>query len=158
MPVSVHVLRLLWRNLIGLAHNLLVVAVVLILFQVRPAAIVWTIVPALLLLAATLFWTSLAIGIVGARFRDVTQIVTSLTQLLFFLTPIFWPPEAIGPERAWLVAANPVFALIDIIRAPLLGAGPAAASWPVALATAVAAPVVGMAVLARYRSRIIYWV
>jgi lipopolysaccharide transport system permease protein len=158
MPVTAHVMRLLWRNLIGLAHNLLVVAVVLILFRVRPAAAVWTLAPALLVLLATVFSAALAISIVGARFRDVTQIVTSLTQLLFFLTPVFWAPEAIGPARAWLVAANPVFALLDIVRAPLLGTAPAAASWPVALAAAAAAPLFGMALLARYRGRIAYWI
>ena len=158
MPLCVHVLRLVWRNLIVLAHNLAVVAIVLVLFRVRPSADAWTAAPALVLVAFALFWTSLLLGLVGARFRDIAQIVASLMQLLFFLTPVFWPPEAIGAERGWIVAANPVFALIDIVRAPLLGGAAAPSSWPMALAAAALAAAFGLAALARLRGRIAYWV
>ena len=158
MPLSVHVLRLVCRNAIFLGHNLLIIPAVLIAFRIVPGASAWTVLPAILLLAVAIFWTSLLLGLLGARFRDIGQVVTNLLQLLFFLTPIFWPVTAIGPELAWLVALNPVFPFIDIIRAPLLGAEPAAASWPIALGLTALAAAIALAALAHLRSRVSYWI
>lgn len=158
LPFSIQAFRLLWRNMIVLAHNMVVALVVLLAFGIRPGWAVLAAVPALLLVAFILFWTSLILALLGARFRDVQQIVTGLMQLMFFLTPIIWTPAAIGPGRAWLVEINPLFALIDIVRAPLLGAAPAAFSWPVALAVAAAAAAIGFAAFAAFRSRVSYWV
>lgn len=157
MPLCVHVLRLLWRNLIALGHNAVVVIATMLIFRVGPTAL-WTLVPALLLLAITVFWASLFIGLLGARFRDVGQIVTNLLQLLFFLTPIFWPPEAIGAGRNWIVAFNPFFAVIDIVRAPLLGVPAAPLSWPVAAFSAAFAATGTFIAFAKLRSRVAYWV
>lgn len=158
LPLSVHILRLLWRNLIVLLHNLLVLVVVLVLFQVRPAPAAWTIALALPLMCFTLFWLCLLIGLAGARFRDVAQIVANLLQILFFVTPVFWPPEAIGAGREWIVALNPLFALIDIVRAPLLGDTIAPSSWPMALALAAGSFAAGLAAFARARTRVAYWI
>jgi ABC-type polysaccharide/polyol phosphate export permease len=158
LPLSVHVLRLLCRNTIVLGHNLLIVPVVLIASGIRPAAWAWTAAPGLLLLLFTIFWASLLLGLLGARFRDITQIVSNLLQLLFFLTPIFWPLGSLGPERARLLGLNPVFAYIDIIRAPLLGAAPAPASWPIALAAAAVAALLAFFALSRLRGHVAYWV
>ena len=49
--------------------------------------------------------------------------MTSFVQVIFFITPIFWPPEAVG---VWMQALplNPLFAAIDVVRAPLLGTAP----------------------------------
>ena len=33
------------------------------------------------------------IGIVSARFRDIPQLINSLVQIVFFVTPIMWKPE-----------------------------------------------------------------
>lgn len=157
MPLSVHVLRLVWRNLIVLAHNAVIVPVVLILFGIAPKA-VWAIVPAMALLVVALACVAMLLGLLGARFRDVPQIVTNAMQLLFFLTPIFWLPATIGSGRGWFVAVNPVFAFIDIVRAPLLGAAPAAASWPLALLTAAVAALAAGGALAAWRTRLPYWI
>lgn len=158
MPLSVHVLRLVWRNLLVLAHNAAIVPLVLILAGAAPAGSAWTILPALLLLVVAVAAGALLVGLLGARFRDVPQIVVNAMQLLFFLTPIFWLPQTIGPERGWLLAINPVFAFVDIVRAPLLGAVPAATSWPVALSVAAAGTIAAAAAFATWRRRVAYWI
>jgi ABC-type polysaccharide/polyol phosphate export permease len=158
MPFSIQMFRLLWRNVLVLGHNMVVALAVLLAFGIRPGWMVLGALPALLLVAFILFWGSLILALLGARFRDVQQIVTGLMQLMFFLTPIIWMPSAIGPGRAWLVEINPLFALIDIVRAPLLGAAPEASSWPVAATVAAAVAAVGFAAFSAFRSRIPYWV
>lgn len=157
MPLSVHVLRLLCRNSIVLAHNLVIIPVVLAAFGAWPAFAAWTALPGLALLMVAIFWTSLLLGILGARYRDISQVVTNLLQLLFFLTPIFWPLSALSSDNFWIIALNPVFPFIDIVRSPLLGAAPAPASWPIALGLTAAAAAMALFAFARLRSRVAYW-
>jgi lipopolysaccharide transport system permease protein len=158
MPLTVQVLRIVWRNILIFAHNVIVVPLVLIAFGIVPHASALLAVAGLLLLAANLVSATVILGLLGARFRDVQPIMTSLLQLLFFATPIVWFPAALAGDRAWIAAANPIYAFIDIVRAPLLGGLPAATSWPVALGVTVAGIAVAAAAFARFRSRVAFWV
>ena len=58
------------------------------------------------------------------RFRDIPQIVASVMQIAFFMTPIIWKPELLGHTAARLLPLNPFFAFLEIVRAPLLGTVP----------------------------------
>jgi len=158
MPLSVQVLRVAWRNILIFAHNVAIVPLVLIYFGIVPHTSVLLAVPGLLLIAANLVSATVILGLLGARFRDVQQIMTSLLQLLFFATPIVWFPAALAGDRAWIAAANPIHAFIDIVRAPLLGGVPGATSWPVALAVTAAGIVVAVAAFVRFRSRVAFWI
>ena len=156
LPISIPLLRLLWRNLIVFAHSAVLVPIVLIQFRIAPAPSAWTALPGLLLLLVALFFGGLLLALLGARFRDVPQVVTSGLQLLFFVTPIFWLPSALPPGRAWLVQLNPLFAFVDIVRTPLLGGTPAPASWPIAAAATAAAAIVGLCAFVAWRPRVVY--
>ena len=158
MPLSIHVLRLVWRNLIVFGHNLVIVPVVLVISGIRLGAPALLAAPALVLLVIQVAASSLLLGLLGARFRDVPQIVTSAMQLLFFATPIFWLPQVVDGDRYWIVAANPLFAFIDIVRSPLIGAAPAAQSWTIAVAVTAGTCAAAMFAFARFRDRVAYWV
>lgn len=158
MPLSTHLLRLVWRNLLAAGYGAVLVPVLLLALAIRPAAGVVTLVPALALLLVFLFTAGLLLAILGARFRDVGPIVGNVMQLLFFVTPVFWLPSAIGADRAWIAALNPLFAFIDIIRAPLLGGVPMPHSWAIAAATTAATTALGLLALAAGRRRVAFWV
>ena len=158
MPLSVHVLRLVWRHLVSLGHHAVVIPVLLLLFGIAPSAFAWSVLPALALLILFTFSASLLLGLIGARFRDVGPAVANLMQLMFFVTPIFWLPGTLSPSMAWIVVLNPIFAFIDIVRTPLLGGEPLASSWPIALAAFFAVASAAFLTLARVRSRVAYWV
>src|SRR5262249_30677097 len=83
--------------------------VVLMIFSVPVGWTVLFIVPALVILTINGIWVSMLLGMVSARYRDVPPIVMNFVQVIFFLTPIFWPPEALG---IWMQALplNPLFA------------------------------------------------
>ena len=164
-PLSVHVYRLVWRQLLFFVHNLLVYLVMLVVF---PQDLHWTVVaaiPALVLLALNGAWVALAVGIITTRFRDILPITQSVVQLMFFLTPIVWvyddlvnsPNPAIA-DRARLAEFNPFLHFIEIIRRPLLGQDQVLRHWVVVLAITVVGWVLTMVVLRRYRSRVSYWV
>ncbi|WP_369253424.1 galactan export ABC transporter permease subunit Wzm/RfbD [Geodermatophilus amargosae] len=164
-PLSVHVYRLVWRQTLFFAHNLLVYLVMLLVF---PQPLSWTVVaavPAFVLLALNGAWVALAVGIITTRFRDILPITQSIVQLAFFLTPIVWiydelvnsPNPAIA-ERARLAEFNPFLHYIEIIRRPLLGQDQYLRHWVVVLVITVVGWVLTMVVLRRYRSRVSYWV
>jgi ABC-type polysaccharide/polyol phosphate export permease len=157
MPYSIHVYRMVLRNLIVLGHNAIVIPVIMLIFRIVPDwQCVW-IVPALLVICVNGVWIGLLFGMLSARYRDVPPIVGSFVQVVFFVTPIFWQPAALGRWRA-IGELNPLFAAIDVIRAPLLGISPAPYSWAMLGIVTVLGSALTFAIFARLRYRIPFWV
>ncbi|MFO7570396.1 MAG: ABC transporter permease [Smithellaceae bacterium] len=158
LPLFTHLLRVLWRNLIIFAHNLVIYPLVLLVFGIPPKVSLLLAVPGLALLLVNLSWISLLMGTLCTRFRDIPQIVANLLQVSFYLTPIIWMPHLL-PKRAGLLLldANPLFHLIEIVRAPLLGELPSLLSWTVALVLAVVGWLLTLIFYGRFRSRVAYW-
>ncbi|HEV8014410.1 MAG TPA: ABC transporter permease [Stellaceae bacterium] len=157
MPFSVHVFRVVYRNFIVLGHNFVIVVAVLLIFGVHIDWDLLLIPPAFLLLAINGVFICIFFGMVSARFRDVPPIVASFVQVLFFVTPIFWPVEALGRYKD-IAEYSPMFAAIDVIRAPLLGVPFAPHSWLLLIATTLIISALTFAFFARLRSRIAYWI
>jgi lipopolysaccharide transport system permease protein len=158
MPLFAHILRVLWRNVIIFAHNIIVLPLVLLFFwNPLPATAILSILGVGILMV-NMAWMALLLGVFCTRFRDVPQIVASLLQVVFYLTPIIWMPEMV-PQRAGLLLlnANPFFHLIEIVRAPLLGILPAAINWVVGVGLAMFGWGLTIIFYGRFRSRIAYW-
>jgi ABC-2 type transport system permease protein len=164
-PLSVHVYRLLWRQILFFAHNMIVYVVMLLVF---PQHLGWSSLlafPAFVLLVANGAWVALLLGIVTTRFRDLEPITQSIVQLLFFLTPIVWiysdlvnSPNSATASRARLVEFNPLLHFMEIIRAPMLGQPQHLRHWIVVLGITVVGWALTMEALRRYRARVSYWV
>jgi lipopolysaccharide transport system permease protein len=157
VPLSIYVFRLMWRNLIVLAHNSLVLAVVALVFSIRPGATSLLVIPGLFLVCLNGIFASFLLGVLSARFRDIPPIVANLVQVLFFLSPILWKPDQI-PARALVADLNPIYHLMTIVREPLLGRLPSLTSWGFSLALTFVGAIVAGLFFIRFRSRIAYWV
>lgn len=165
-PLSVHVFRLVWRQLLFLAHNLIVYAVLLVVPTTRPSLDAGSLlaIPAIALIAVNGVWAALLVGIVSTRFRDIPPITQSLVQLAFFMTPIVWNYEILrnatdaAAQRARFVELNPFMHFIEIVRRPMLGQSFELRHWVVALAITVVGWVLALVVLRNYRARVSYWV
>ena len=156
LPLSLQAYRVVWRNLIGLGHNAILLPVVAVLFGVWPG---WTGLLALPGLAAVCVngvWAGLAFGAITARFRDLPPIVDNVMRVAFLATPIVWTPALLS-ERAWLAAFNPLHHLVEVVRAPLLGELPSQESWAVVGALTVLGGAASISVYARCRARIAFW-
>jgi ABC-type polysaccharide/polyol phosphate export permease len=157
MPVSVHLLRLLARHLIVWAHNCIIVVALLLVYRPAHAADVLLVIPGMALLIANLFWISLSLGLLCARYRDITQIVASAMQIVFFVTPIFWSVK-MAAGRAGFVEWNPFYHLIELVRAPLLGGTPQGLSYWIAIGMAIVGLPVALLLYRHARSKLSYWV
>ena len=157
LPLSVHVYRMVWRNLIIFAHNVIIYAIVAVVFLIQPGWVGLLALPGLALLCLNGVWMGLVLGLVSARFRDVPQIVASIVQIAFFLTPIIWKPELM-PDRALVLDLNPFYHLMEVVRAPALGQAPEPVSWLAALGITLCGWLATVLMYRRYRWRIAYWV
>jgi lipopolysaccharide transport system permease protein len=115
------------------------------------------IVPVLLLVAINGVAVSILLGMICARFRDVAPIVGSVVQVVFFVTPIVWPPQALG-SNAWWAVLNPLYTPIDLIRSPLIGASHSPHSWSVLLLVTFVNCAVSFMFFSRFRARVAFWV
>lgn len=62
------------------------------------------------------------LSLLNVFYRDVRFITQFAVNLMFFLTPIFYPVEYVPADYRWLIGLNPLFALIDPVRRCVLGA------------------------------------
>ena len=157
LPFSIHAYRGVCRQLMVFAHNFAIVPVVLIATRTTVDWRILEAVPAVAVLAVNGLWVSILLGMLSARFRDIPPIIGSLLQVSFLLTPVFWPIEALG-DWVPLAAFNPIFAAIDVVRAPLLGIPIRANSWFVVLGSTTLGWLITYALFARFRMRIAYWI
>ncbi|KAF0967018.1 MULTISPECIES: galactan export ABC transporter permease subunit Wzm/RfbD [Gordonia] len=163
-PVSVHVYRVVWRALIIFAHN---VVIIVLIFLIFPPPLDWTVllvIPAIGLYVLNAIWVSIVFGILSTRFRDIGQLLTTVVQLVFFMTPIIWTTSSLGSatgetsSRLKLVELNPMFHYLEIARGPLLGEPVEFYHWAVVLGCTAVGWILGMLVMRNYRARVAYWV
>lgn len=156
LPLTVHVCRMVWRNIVIFLHNAIILVVIYLMFGKGFHADLLTLPLAVLVLAVNGVWVGLLLGIFCTRFRDIAQIVANMIQLLFFVTPIMWSPTILG-DRGWIATYNPAYHYIELLRAPILGHAFPVMSWGVVLIITVTGLAVALAALARYRHRVAYW-
>ena len=157
LPLTVHVLRVVWKNVLICAHHFVIVLVVMLFY---PPSLSWSmlLIPlGLLMIAINGIWVGLLFGLFCARFRDVQQVITNLVQVAFFLTPVVWRPNMLG-SREWLADFNPLMHFLDVVRSPLLGNQVPLKSWYAVTLIALIGFPLTLRLFGRVRSRIAYWV
>jgi lipopolysaccharide transport system permease protein len=159
LPYSLYIHRVVTRNIIIFFHNIVVIVPILIIYhestQVNSHTLM--LIPGLLIIYINGLTYGLVLAMIGARYRDVSQIIKSLIQVAFFLTPIMWNPIILPEKDHYLVFLNPFYSFIELIRAPMLGGS-------------LSLPIIGILtlftlfgfslcffMLKKYRSRIVYW-
>jgi len=157
LPYNIYVLKFFTRNLIILAHNLVVYFLVMIYFKINPGFNFLFAIPGLILLNLNLYWICLLVALISTRFRDMIPIISTCLQILFFVTPISWTPKLLG-ENSILVKLNPFVYLLDIVRNPLLGQSPEVTTWLITLLFACFGTAITFLLFARSRSQIPFWV
>lgn len=156
-PLSIYVYQMVWRNILIFLHNMVIYILLLIFFPDLLGVEILLAIPALILVVTLFFFGSLVVAALSARFRDVPPIVTSVMQIAFFLTPVFWKAESLR-GREIFVSLNPFYYLLEIVRLPLLGQVPSLSTWAAVILMNCVAAIIAFLFFARVRARIAYWV
>lgn len=122
-----------------------------------------SLVPIFALLFVIGWSLSVCMGVLNVMFQDAQHLIEVLMQVMFYVTPIIYPPSLLLSKlekmnAAWLVNLNPFAVLLELIRQPLLhGQMP---SWTICgLSSLIALVTVSVAslVLWRYEKRLIFY-
>jgi lipopolysaccharide transport system permease protein len=119
-----------------------------------PPHAAWVLIPAVLLLFLGLcFGLALILATVTVFFRDVTQIVSIVLQVWFWLTPIVYHETSLGPRLTEVMRWNPPTAYILAVRRLLIeGVVPGAGDWLWMAGLALLFSGLGAAILQRLSS------
>ncbi len=117
----------------------------------------WSLIPGLLIVTLAMVSWGSVFGMIAARYRDLRFLLPSVSNLLFFLTPIYWHVDLLGP-KAWIATANPLYNLISILRQPLLGLTATDANWIYSSIVALVGVIAWFILFSLFRRRITFWV
>lgn len=118
-----YVLRVVGR---GFFYFLLSFPVLAAAFYISTSFNPWGLVAlpfTVLIVVLNIAWMGVLVGVLGARLPDVNQLVGSILMFSFLFTPILWFADQvpINSLRGGVARANPLFHLVEVVRAPLLG-------------------------------------
>lgn len=110
-------------TILQFVHQLIIIIVVFAVLGLIPSLYSLVSLLGLALLILNGVWLTVFFGIIGARYRDLPEIIIAIMRIAFLATPIIWMPGASG--RGEVVGAflnfNPFHHFLELIRAPLLG-------------------------------------
>ena len=156
-PLSIHIYRAAWTNLIIFAHNIVIFLLVSLWYGKYPGWTILLVPPAIMVILLNGVWIGLLFGLLSARFRDIPQIVGSVVQVMFFITPVIWKMEML-PGRALLLDLNPFYYLVEIVRSPLMGNPPSLQVILGAVLITIMGWAIAMLFYTALRWRLPYWV
>jgi ABC-2 type transport system permease protein len=123
LPLSFYVFHSVAGEFLTFLHSAVVIAFVPIIYGRTPSiSASWAVPLGLGLVLVNGVALGLWLGPMSARFRDIHVGLSSVLQLLLFVTPIFWDAKTLGNDH-WAVVFNPFAWAILSIRDPLLGSG-----------------------------------
>ncbi len=159
LPYSLYIHRVAMRNIIIFFHNIIVIIPILALFHEIAKVNLYTLMllPGLALIYINSIVYGLILGMLGARYRDIVQIIRSLIQVAFFLTPIMWNPSLLPEKNRFLVLFNPFYSFVELIRAPLLGTPPTLTTFAIVMLITLLGLLLCLKMFSQYRARIVYW-
>jgi ABC-type polysaccharide/polyol phosphate export permease len=125
-----------------------------------PVLAILSLLPTLMLLFVIGWSVAVCMGTLNVLFQDSRHLVEVGMQILFYLTPIIYPPTMLesGGRLARLMSLNPLASLLELLRAPLLD-GRLPSLWSVGMASCFAMVTVSAAVivLTRIEKRMIFY-
>lgn len=140
-------------------HQLPIVIIVFLVYKVPVSLYALTSLIGLGFIIANGIWFTRFFGILGVRYRDLSEVFQAVMRIAFLATPIIWMPGNGG--RASFVdqysVFNPFYHFLEIIRAPLLGQSIETFTWTVVLAVTLFGFLITRLLAVRYGRFVPLW-
>ncbi len=159
LPHSIHVFKSISRSLFVFGINLFIALVIYFIYGFRLTETAWEAIPAFLLLLLDCVFVQMIFGYVCARYRDIEHLVSSITRILFFTTPVLWVRDEHNARgmRSAFTNLNPFTHSLEIFSAPLLGKHADPFSWEVMLYLTLGLFIATLIVGGLSHRRLPYW-
>lgn len=141
-------------SLINLCFSLTAIAIMLVITRTK---VYWTIIlfpiPIIYLFFICL-GAGLILCVLATYFRDMLHLYTIITQILMYLTPIFYPVDALPANIQFIIKFNPMYHIVTYFRDVVMyGTVPSLRDNIVCIGFAALAMVVGLAVFRKQQSK-----
>ena len=159
LPYTLYIHRVVARNIIIFFHNLAVIIPIWLWFPESARVNLQTLflIPSLFIIYVNAVSVGLILAMIGARYRDMAQVIKSLIQVAFFVTPIMWNPTILPIKYQQFMYFNPFYIFVELIREPLIGFPISWITLSIALTITFVSLFICSTMFVRYRARIIYW-
>lgn len=122
LPMAIYPLRV---SLTGGFHFLLALGVAIVLTWCGQGAFnpysLLALAPALVLLSVFAWSLAVLFGFANVYFPDTSHLAEVGLQILFYLTPILYPPDLVRTHGAgWLIALNPLASFVQLLRTAVI--------------------------------------
>lgn len=155
--ILIFVMRLILRNLTVFFHNFLAFIPVALIFKVGVGLNSLLLLPGLFIIGVNFLFFGAVLSMMGTRYRDIEQIVKSLMQVVFFVTPVMWSPSLLSQKYQWIININPFYHVLSLIKNPMLNQG----IHPISLFVVAVTTLLGFLAFAlcirKYKYQLIYW-
>lgn len=147
------------KNIFILLHNIPVFIIAMIILD-HPFSLhgLLLALAGFMITSVFLYVCVVVLSIISIRFRDITNIVTSLIQVAIYVTPVLWKMDAMPEHVQEYLLLNPFVIFISICRNPLIGIDVPSFYWYGALIYTALATIIASWMFAKLRSRITYWI
>ncbi len=157
IPKISYINSLFVRNIVILLHNSVVLIPVYLFCSI---SISWFSIASLLGFLLTflfIFGVVIIIAIISLRFRDFPNIVTSMMQVVFYVTPVLWKPNFMPEKVQKLMIYNPFAVFLSICRDPLLNISVSSGYWIASIGYTLCSLIIAFLFFSKFRARIVYW-
>ena len=159
-PLAIYTLRTVFTNVMVLC--LAGLGLVIWVLVAMPQNFGWswlaalTIIPILTLIAWPL---TTFLAYIATRFRDLPHALGLILQAMWFVSPIYFEANLFrSGELHWLIDYNPIYHLLQIVRAPLLqGDWPTSQNYIFCGATIVILTVLAILIGSRAERKVIFY-
>ncbi|SHF75805.1 ABC transporter permease [Ornithinibacillus halophilus] len=120
LPKAIFPMSFILSQLFNFLFGLVVVGAFLLIYGVIPS---WEIIFLPLLIVVTmlfLFAIGLVLGYINVFVRDIDNVLTYVTRVLFYASPIIWEGGRLGPKFSWAIDYNPIAVIVESYRAILM--------------------------------------
>lgn len=155
--VSTFMMRLIVRNILVFLHNLLAFIPIIIVCKLNFGYKFLFLIPHIFIIALNAFFYGTSLAIIATRYRDFSQIIASVMQVIFFLTPVMWMATALSTNMQWIIKYNPFYYFLNLIRAPLLASNTPENGLFVMFCVTLFGFLIYSLLLSRYKYRIVFW-
>lgn len=155
-PISLFVAKGVYKMVIVMALSIPVGVILAYATGAPPTWIGLLAIPGVLIYVLNILWIMTVLSLICLRSRDVRQLVPNMLFIIFLTTPIMWQVERLRDQQ-WVALVNPLYHMIELVRAPVLGQYPSALSWTVGIGMAILGNAFAFTLLGLVRRRIPLW-
>ncbi len=119
------------------------------------------ILPGMAIMVLLCIFLATLCGMLNTLFPDSQHILDIALQILFYLTPVLYPPGALSNRGrfSWVVELNPLTSVFELVRSPILnGTFPSLHCYQISLLFLLITGVAAVLALRRLERTLVFWI